>query len=481
MPALHIRLDSALRVMGLARGRVGGPGCAEWPEFCPSRDETWNWNSAVLGLLLALLLPVNAPWWLVVIGCVLTIVIGKRLFGGWGAYPVHPVALGYAMLAVSWPERLDRTASMVWAPWETTMVEPLRLVKTLGAGRGDRLRQAGSAAGPPGGRRRQRHGAVAGAGRMLLLLVGRSPGRCPWGSWLGCSAAPGCWAGRLRAARLRRCFSCWRAAPMLAAFFLAPEHTTSPVNPWPMLIYGLLGGVLLVLIRTFSIHVDGAVFAVLLVNLCAPAAGPHRPRPCGSGGGGAMREIGRLVLVLVLICVAQRRRPCPGCETALASRIEQQSDFYVRGPALERLFERPARRTAGQQGHVASRRRIDYPGLLHSWRRRGDRAGRGGRRATAATPGTSCIMIGLDLASDAMLGVEIVSHSETPGVGAQVEKTAFRQQWRGLPSAASRRRCARGGQHRCHHRGDLLLPRHGRRHQPGGRSDAASTRTRSWR
>jgi electron transport complex protein RnfG len=31
-----------------------------------------------------------------------------------------------------------------------------------------------------------------------------------------------------------------------------------------------------------------------------------------------------------------------------------------------------------------------------------------------------------------MLGVEIVSHGETPGVGAQVEKEAFRQQWQGL-------------------------------------------------
>ena len=57
---------------------------------------------------------------------------------------------------------------------------------------------------------------------------------------------------------------------VLAAFFLASEHTNSPVNPWPMLIYGLMGGVLLVLIRAFSTHVDGAIFAVLLINLCAP-------------------------------------------------------------------------------------------------------------------------------------------------------------------------------------------------------------------
>ena len=54
------------------------------------------------------------------------------------------------------------------------------------------------------------------------------------------------------------------------AFFLMPEHTTSPVNRRPMFLYGLMGGVLLVLIRTFSIHIDGTMFALLLVNLCSP-------------------------------------------------------------------------------------------------------------------------------------------------------------------------------------------------------------------
>ncbi len=53
-------------------------------------------------------------------------------------------------------------------------------------------------------------------------------------------------------------------------FFMAPEHTTSPVNPWPMFLYGLFMGTLLVLIRTFSVHVDGAIFAVLLTNFCSP-------------------------------------------------------------------------------------------------------------------------------------------------------------------------------------------------------------------
>jgi H+/Na+-translocating ferredoxin:NAD+ oxidoreductase subunit D len=73
---------------------------------------------------------------------------------------------------------------------------------------------------------------------------------------------------------------------ILAAFFLAPEHTNSPVNFWPMIIYGLLGGVLLVLIRAFSTHIDGTIFAILLINLCAPLLDRMTPRLVGLTGEG---------------------------------------------------------------------------------------------------------------------------------------------------------------------------------------------------
>ncbi len=38
-------------------------------KFAPSRDLTSNWSSVSLALLLAFMLPLNAPWWLIMIGC----------------------------------------------------------------------------------------------------------------------------------------------------------------------------------------------------------------------------------------------------------------------------------------------------------------------------------------------------------------------------------------------------------------------------
>ncbi len=270
----------ALRVMTLAVG-VSVAMDAVTGRLLPSRDETGNLSSAVMGLLLAMLLPVNAPWWLVVIGCLLTIVIGKRLFGGWGAHPVHPVALAYAMLAVSWPARLDLTASLAWAPWTSTMVEPLRLVKTLGAEAMASYDQLDLLLG------HQVAGTGAGMvlwlalGGLLLLVTREIPWQVPLGflagvmlcAWLLEWTAPGRTGSPV--------FQLLAGNTMLAAFFLAPEHTNSPVNRWPMLFYGLLGGILLVLIRAFSIHIDGAVFAVLLINLCAPLLDRVVPRVAG--------------------------------------------------------------------------------------------------------------------------------------------------------------------------------------------------------
>jgi Na+-translocating ferredoxin:NAD+ oxidoreductase subunit G len=142
-----------------------------------------------------------------------------------------------------------------------------------------------------------------------------------------------------------------------------------------------------------------------------------------------MREIGRLVLVLGLIC-SLSASSLAYLRTSLAPRIERQSDFYVRGPALERLFGLPADDLLGQKITIAAQR-VEYPVfyLREENRVTGlavEAAGRGGYG------GDIVIMIGLDLNTDRILGVEIVSHSETPGLGAQVEKPAFRKQWTGL-------------------------------------------------
>jgi electron transport complex protein RnfD len=70
---------------------------------------------------------------------------------------------------------------------------------------------------------------------------------------------------------------------LIGAFFLAPEDSSSPANFIPMIIYGLLAGILAVLIRNIGAFVDGVVFAILMLNVANPLIDKIRPKAIGKG------------------------------------------------------------------------------------------------------------------------------------------------------------------------------------------------------
>ena len=142
-----------------------------------------------------------------------------------------------------------------------------------------------------------------------------------------------------------------------------------------------------------------------------------------------MREIGRLVLVLGLIC-SLSGASLSFVRTKLAGRIEQQSDLFVRGPALARLFQKPAEELLANKITLQDGGRT-YPVFyaLQDGQVSGlavEAPGHGGYG------GDIVIMVGVDMIGQKLSGVEIVSHAETPGVGSQVEAAGFRGQWHGL-------------------------------------------------
>ena len=270
MPAIVVSVWlfglNSLRIMGLAVAL-----CVSFDavvgKLVPSKDKTTNWSSVTLAILLSFMMPYDAPWWLILVGCFIMIVIGKRLFGGLGAYPVHPAMLSYAILLVSWPQRFDYTASLISLDWGVKMVEPLRLVKTLGGNVEHAFYWQDLLLG------RQ----VAGIGNALvlylllgglfLLVIRQIPWHIPVAFIIGNLVMAGILYLMSPGQFATPPFYLLSGGAVFAAFFLATEYTTSPVNPLPMFIYGFLGGVLLMLIRAYSIHADGVVFAILLINL----------------------------------------------------------------------------------------------------------------------------------------------------------------------------------------------------------------------
>ncbi|MDP4726444.1 MAG: RnfABCDGE type electron transport complex subunit D, partial [Desulfobacterales bacterium] len=70
-------------------------------------------NAALIGLLFAMLVPATLPWWAVLTGTFIVVVIGKHIFGGIGGNVFNPVALAVAILAISWKYLLDFDAALL--------------------------------------------------------------------------------------------------------------------------------------------------------------------------------------------------------------------------------------------------------------------------------------------------------------------------------------------------------------------------------
>ncbi len=155
-----------------------------------------------------------------------------------------------------------------------------------------------------------------------------------------------------------------------------------------------------------------------------------------------MREIGRMVLVLGVIGVVSAST-LAYVRASLAPRIEQQSDLYVRGPALERLFGRPAAQLLANK-IVLDTDEASYPVFYE--REEGEVVGLAVEApGHGGYSGDVVMMIAIDLRTGKMTGTEIIMHSETPGIGSQVEKPSFRKQWRGLAATEAVALRADGG------------------------------------
>lgn len=227
-------------------------------------------NAALIGLLFAMLLPAVIPWWVVITGTFVAIVIGKQIYGGLGANPFNPVIVGYAILLISWPGHLDYNAALVDYNFDFSPYYPLAAAKFQGAVAVQDFSITGLLLG------RQVGGIGTGFGIGLIIggayLIAR--GFIRWEisasflvgilvtAFLYNLSNPELYAGPG--------FHLFTGMSLIGAIFLATEDSSSPVNFVPMLIYGALGGILTVLIRNIGMHVDGVIFAILIINLVNP-------------------------------------------------------------------------------------------------------------------------------------------------------------------------------------------------------------------
>jgi electron transport complex protein RnfD len=260
-------------------------------------------TAVVAGVLLGLAMPPLAPWWFAALGAVFAMVVVKHAYGGVGHNLFNPAMAGYALLLVcfpyamqSWPEpgggaRAAEVFSHVFVlkPVAVDAVSGATALSFVRDGlQGMRMLSElhpAPAMGLVGGSGVEWVNLAFLAGGLALLIMRVIRWQIPVGFISGLFLA----SLLLHLGDAERhaspLFHLMSGASMLGAFFIATDPVSSPVTPRGRLIFGLLVGVLVIVIRRFGHYPDGVAFAVLLMNAAAPLIDRYtRPRVFGERG-----------------------------------------------------------------------------------------------------------------------------------------------------------------------------------------------------
>ena len=229
-------------------------------------------SACVTGMLLALVLPPDAPWWLPVIGSFFAIVVVKQLYGGIGKNFLNPALAGRAFLLASYaaimsgeylvPKALQGTIDAA------TMATPLAFLYDGGA-----MPEYYSFVDLLIGRVPGCIGEISAlaliVGGVYLVLRKVISWRIPV-SFVGTVALLCLIFGYQGYGRVDwMLYNVLSGGLMLGAIFMATDYATSPVTLNGQLLFGAGCGALTVLIRYFGGFPEGVSYAILIMNLCS--------------------------------------------------------------------------------------------------------------------------------------------------------------------------------------------------------------------
>jgi electron transport complex protein RnfD len=238
-------------------------------------------SAIVTGLLLAFNVPSNLPWWIVVIGSLVAIGVGKMSFGGLGNNPFNPALVGRVFMLISFPVQMTSwplpMASRVAYLDAVTGPTPLAIIKE-GLKNGETISQMADKIpshmqlfmGVMGGSL----GEIAAFALLIgfaWLLITRV---ITWHIPVSIFTTIAVFTGILWLINPDRnadpIFHLLTGGVMIGAIFMATDYVTSPMHPLGMWVFGIGIGALTVIIRVWGAYPEGVSFAILIINAFVP-------------------------------------------------------------------------------------------------------------------------------------------------------------------------------------------------------------------
>lgn len=237
-------------------------------------------GSALLtGMLLAFCLPANLPIWMVMIGALVAIGVGKMTFGGLGNNIFNPALVGRVFLFISFPVAM--TSWPMPGQW-LKYTDALTGATPLGAMKEGLATKAVSEIMPelPSflnlflGNSMGSAGEVAAFALLIGLIYLLYKKIISWHIPVSILGTVFLFTGILWLANPERfadpLFHMLTGGLLLGAIYMASDYVTSPMTTKGMLIYGVGIGIVTVLIRVFGAYPEGVQFAILIFNMFTP-------------------------------------------------------------------------------------------------------------------------------------------------------------------------------------------------------------------
>lgn len=268
-----------------------------------------DYSAAITGLLLGLTLPPGMPLWMGAVGAFIAIAPGKMIFGGLGFNVFNPALVGRAFLQAAFPaaitsytpaQAMHRFTEFI----PTTLAAPFLKAAPLKDWI-TQVRVDGFTGATPLMLQKFDHvttdawslffGTRAGSSgetSALLILLGGAyliarkmmDWRIPAAMLLGALLTSGAYYLSDASKYPSPVFVLLSGGLMLGALFMATDPVASPVTPRGMWIYGLLMGLITVLIRFEGGLAEGVMYAILLGNALSPLIDSlTQPRTYGEG------------------------------------------------------------------------------------------------------------------------------------------------------------------------------------------------------
>ncbi|WP_018651172.1 electron transport complex subunit RsxD [Actinobacillus capsulatus] len=271
-------------------------------------------SGLLTALILAMSIPPYTPYWIVVIGVSVALLLAKHVYGGLGQNLFNPAMVAYALLLVSFPVQmtgwlvpidllnepptLSDAISLVFSGVTSDGFSVHQLLGSVdGIAQATPLDSAKTSMQKLGVEGVLQSPIFSGlfangwwqinltflAGGLLLIYKRIIHWQIPVSMLAMFALLSGLTDLLLPHTHLNVISQLFSGAMMFGAFFIATDPVTASITPRGKLIFGGLIGLFVYLIRYYGNYPDAVAFSVLLANICVPLIDHYtQPRLYGS-------------------------------------------------------------------------------------------------------------------------------------------------------------------------------------------------------